>query len=71
MTDINDIQTAEMTYDEAVQELETIVKQMQSNECGVDKLKDYAARSVVLLGICKDKLGNIDQELQKLMDEID
>ncbi len=59
-----------LSYDEAIAELEQIVRDLQRSDCRVDLLRQHASRSVVLLGICKEKLSGIDQELQKLMDEI-
>ena len=61
----------EKTYTEAITELEEIVSKLQSNDCEIDKLREYTAKSVELLRICKDKLYNTDEELKKLLEEID
>jgi Exonuclease VII small subunit. len=60
----------ELSYNEAVSELEKIVALLQSNDCEIDKLRDYTARSVELLRICKERLFQTDEELKKLLDEI-
>ena len=62
--------TPDLSYDEAVAELEQIVLDLQRSDCRVDLLRQHASRSVVLLRICKEKLGGIDHELQMLMEEI-
>ena len=54
------------TYNEAVSELEEIVKQMQSNECSIDNLSELTTRSLELLQFCKDKLTKTDEELKKI-----
>ncbi len=54
------------TYNEAVSELEEIVKQMQSNECSIDNLSELTSRSLELLQFCKDKLTKTDEELKKI-----
>ena len=54
------------TYNEAVNELEEIVKQMQSNECSIDNLSELTTRSLELLQFCKDKLTKTDEELKKI-----
>ena len=54
------------TYNEAVTELEEIVKQMQSNECSIDNLSELTTRSLELLQFCKDKLTKTDEELKKI-----
>ncbi len=54
------------TYNEAVTELEEIIKQMQSNECSIDNLSALTSRSLQLLQFCKDKLTKTDEELKKI-----
>ena len=54
------------TYNEAVTELEEIVKQMQSNECSIDNLSELTTRSLELLQFCKGKLTKTDEELKKI-----
>ncbi|MGL4292424.1 MAG: exodeoxyribonuclease VII small subunit [Bacteroidales bacterium] len=61
----------EIPYSDAVRELEEIVRKLQSNDCEIDKLREYTARSVELLRICKEKLFRTDEELKKLLEEID
>lgn len=55
------------SYKEAVAELESILKQMQSPECDIDKLSEYTARALTLLKYCKDKLIKTDEEVQRLL----
>ena len=54
------------TYNEAVTELEEIIKQMQSNECSIDNLSALTSRSLQLLQFCKDKLTKTDEKLKKI-----
>lgn len=61
----------ELTYTEAVTELEEIVRRLQSSDCEIDRLREYTARSVELLRLCKEKLFKTDEELKKLLEEID
>lgn len=61
----------EIPYSEAIRELEEIVRKLQSNDCEIDKLREYTARSVELLRLCKQKLFKTDEELKKLLEEID
>lgn len=61
----------ELTYSQAVAELEDIVKKMQSPDCSIDNLSKYTARSLALLKVCKAKLTTTDQELQKILKELD
>ena len=60
----------ELTYAQAIRELEDIVLKMQSSDCEIDHLRDYTARSVELLRICKEKLYETDEELKRLLEEL-
>ena len=64
------IQDNNMTYTQAITELEEIVKKMQSPECSIDNLSQYTARSLQLLKVCKAKLTATDEELKKVLDEM-
>lgn len=59
-----------MTYTQAITELEEIVKKMQSPECSIDNLSQYTARSLQLLKVCKAKLTQTDEELRKVLAEM-
>ena len=59
-----------MTYAQAVRELEEIVRKMQSNDCEIDHLYEYATRSIELIQICKEKISKTDDELKKLLEEL-
>lgn len=61
----------EIPYAQAIYELEEIVRKLQSNDCEIDQLREYTARSVELLRLCKQKLFKTDEELKKLLEEID
>ena len=59
-----------LTYTQAVNELEEIVKKMQSPECSIDNLSQYTARSLQLLKVCKAKLTATDEERKKVLNEM-
>ncbi|MBE6311063.1 MAG: exodeoxyribonuclease VII small subunit [Bacteroidales bacterium] len=60
----------EMTYSEAISELEKIVAEMQSENCSIDNLSAYTSRSLELLKVCKAKLLATDEELKKILEEL-
>ena len=64
------IQDNNMTYTQAITELEEIVKKMQSPECSIDNLSQYTARSLQLLKVCKAKLTQTDEDLRKVLAEM-
>ena len=59
-----------LTYTTAKQELEQIVKSIESGILDVDALTDKVKRASELITFCKEKLAETDSELQKLLDEI-
>ena len=60
-----------MTYSEAVAELEKIVRLMQSDSCSIDNLSQMTSRSLALLKVCKAKLLSTDEELKKILAELE
>ena len=60
-------ETNEMTYTQAVTELEEIVQKMQDPECSIDNLSDYTKRSKELLDICRQKLTAADEQLKQIL----
>ena len=61
----------ELTYTEAVSELEEILGLMQSEDCSIDNLSEYTARSKDLSKVCKEKLTKTDEQLKKILEEIE
>ncbi len=59
-----------LTYSEAIAELEKIVAEMQSENCSIDNLSAYTTRSLALLKVCKAKLLATDEELKKILAEL-
>ena len=57
----------EMTYTQAVTELEEIVQKMQDPQCSIDNLSDYTKRSKELLDICRQKLTAADEQLKQIL----
>lgn len=57
------------SYKEAVEELDGIVKKMQSPDCDIDSLAGYTSRALVLLKYCKEKLLKTENEVKKTLEE--
>lgn len=60
----------EKTYREAVEELEGIVRKMESDTCDIDKLSDYTKRALELLKFCKERLFSTNKEVEKCLEEL-
>ncbi len=60
----------QLSYTQAVAELEAIVVKMQSDECDIDSLAGYNIRALELLKSCKQKLFTTDQEVKKCLEAL-
>jgi exodeoxyribonuclease VII small subunit len=58
------------TYKEAITEIEEILSQIENNELDVDELSEKVKRVTLLINLCKDKLKNTEEEIEKILREI-
>ena len=56
-------------YEEALAQLETIVRKMEANEYDIDELAVQLKTAQRLIAFCKDKLTKTEAELQKIQAE--
>ncbi len=59
----------EVKYEEALAQLETIVRKMEQNEYDIDELAAQLKTAQQLIKFCKDKLTKTEEELQKIQTE--
>lgn len=59
------------TYKESISEIEEILGQIENNELDVDELSEKVKRVSFLIGICKEKLKNTEEEIEKIIKEMD
>lgn len=61
-----------LTYTEAVAELEQILAELEnSSEVNMDIIADKVKRAAVLMDFCKKQLHVLDEELEKIMTNLD
>lgn len=53
-------------YEEALAQLEAIVRKMEQNEFNIDELAVQLKKSQQLIKFCKNKLTKTEAELQKI-----
>ena len=58
----------ERTYKDAVMELETIVRKMESDNCDIDQLSAYTSKALELLKFCKERLFKTNEEVEKCLE---
>lgn len=61
----------QLTYEQALAELEQILREMQSDQCDIDKLSEKTRRAAALLACCRAKLTATEAELKQILDSID
>jgi exodeoxyribonuclease VII small subunit len=59
------------TYKEAISEIEEILAQIENNELDVDELSEKVKRVSLLINFCKSKLKNTEEEIEKILREMD
>ena len=59
----------DIKYEEALAQLETIVRKMEQNEYDIDELAAQLKTAQQLIKFCKDKLTKTEEELQKIQTE--
>ncbi|MCI6337480.1 exodeoxyribonuclease VII small subunit [Prevotella sp. P2-180] len=57
----------ELKYEQAMRELEAIVRKMENNELDIDMLGAELKRAQTLIKICKDKLTKADNEVKNVL----
>lgn len=57
----------EMSYRQAVNELDAILKEMQSDNCDIDKLSAMTRRATELIAECRSRLTATDEELRNIL----
>ena len=61
----------ESKYEEAMAELQDIVRRMENDELGIDQMTAQLKRAQELIKLCKDKLTKTDEEIKKILSEKD
>ncbi len=61
----------ELTYSEAVQELEQILDEIERGDIDIDVLSDKVKRALILVQACKTRLKNTEEEVARIMKEFD
>ncbi len=60
-----------MNYTEAFEELQQIVSEIEDGEITVDALSEKVKRAALLIKICKNKLNDTEEDVNKILKELD
>jgi len=61
----------EFSYNDAIQEIEDILAQLENEGLDIDDLSSKVKRVSGLIKQCKTKLRQTEEDVQKIMDEMD
>ena len=61
----------EINYTDAFNELQTIVSDIEQGEISVDELSEKVKRAAHLITICKRKLTTTEEDVSKILKELD
>ena len=67
MTDMTPVK--ELTYNQAVAELENILRLMQSDDCDIDRLAALTRRATELIAECLSRLTATEEELRGILEK--
>jgi exodeoxyribonuclease VII small subunit len=60
-----------ISYTEAFEELQSIVSELEQGEISVDELSETVKRAAVLIGICKAKLTTTEEDVSRILKDLD
>jgi len=60
----------EISYNNAIAEIEEIIEQIENQELDVDNLSEKIKRVSILLKICKDELFETEKEVENILKNI-
>ncbi len=58
------------SYEEALNELETIVSEIEDGDTSIDELTTKIKKAAELLKFCKDKLTNTEKDVEEILAEL-
>ncbi len=59
------------SYNDAIAKLRRIVSEIEDNELDVDLLSEKVQEATRLIKFCKEKLYKVDEEVKKILEELD
>ena len=61
----------QISYTDAFEELQAIVTEIEQGEISVDELSEKVKRASYLIKICKSKLATTEEDVNKILKELD
>ena len=58
-------------YSDAFAELQQLVSEIEEGQISIDELSDKVKRATILIGICKNKLKETEEDVNKILKELE
>lgn len=58
-------------YAEALDELDTILRELEGSDVDVDRLADRVARAADLIALCRDRIGDARLRIDEVIADLD
>ena len=65
------LQTINMTYQDAYNELQEIVSEIEAGEIGIDEISQKVKRASELIEVCKAKLFQTEQDVDQILKNLE
>ncbi|MBE6194207.1 MAG: exodeoxyribonuclease VII small subunit [Rikenellaceae bacterium] len=59
----------EMSYKEAIEEIEKILRSLREEQNSIDTLSERVARATELIALCRERLRRAESEVNKIIEE--
>jgi exodeoxyribonuclease VII small subunit len=59
------------TYIEAYEELKRIIRELEQGNISVDELSEKVKRAALLIAVCKTKLTETEEEVNRVIDSME
>lgn len=60
-----------LTYQSAFEELQRIVSDLEEGEVNVDELSEKVKRATLLITVCKSKLTETEEDVNKILKDLE
>lgn len=64
-------QISELSYEDAIEELEQLVAKIEDEQIGVDDLTAKVRRASKLIELCRDKIEDTETEVEAIIEDLD
>lgn len=59
----------EISYKEAIEEIEKILRSLREEQNSIDTLSERVARATELIALCRERLRRAESEVNKIIEE--